>query len=71
MRICVISPPVRLNGTASRDPARTIMMSINCSVSGRAKPGTIHPLTSGSPVTYWEYSEEYSEVLEIALARPV
>lgn len=73
--ICVISPSVRLNGTASRDPARTIMMSIKCSMSGRAKPGTIHLLvkdwTGGSPVPCWEHSEEYSAGLEIASAWPI
>lgn len=54
MWICVILPPVRLNGTDLRDPARTIMMSIKCSVSGTAKPGTIYfPMnewTTESPV---------------------
>lgn len=69
--ICVISRPVRLNGTASRDPARTIMMSIKCSMSGRAKPWTIHPLTRGSPVTCWEHSEEYQAEFEIASAWPI
>lgn len=69
--ICVISWPVRLNGTASRDPARTIMMSIKCSMSGRAKPRTIPPLTTGSPVTCWGHSEEYSAGLEIASAWPI
>lgn len=51
---CVISPLVRLNGTASRDPERTIMMSIKCFMSGRAKPERIHPpvkdWTKGNPV---------------------
>lgn len=39
-------------------------------MSGRAKLGTIHPLTSGSPATCQEHSEEYSAGSETASACP-